>query len=174
VMLHMGRAAIPLEELMVTARSRDRLSGFYERKARKHTGRFIDREYVDRRPTLLPSELLRMTPGSRLARSTDGVSNLITLRSLDASERCNANLFLDGLPVPQDIDMSIDDFTASELIEGVEIYEAYETPPPELPVTINNCGTVAFWSRRSAFHPLTWLKVGIAAVLGAVLVISTR
>jgi hypothetical protein len=172
VVLRMGRTVIPLEPLIVAARSRDRLSGFLERAAQPGQGRFIHREFIAGRVTARPSELLRMTPGVWLVPGDGGESHAITMRG--PAGRCPAALFLDGLPVPQAIGMSIDHFTAADLLEGIEIYDAHTIPPSVLGVIANDCGVVAFWSRRDAHRPFSWRQLGIGLLLGAVLVLTIR
>jgi hypothetical protein len=172
VVLRMGPAVIPLDRLVVAARSRDRLAGFYERAESGGQGRFIHRPFIEARVASLPSELLRMTPGVIITPSEDRHYNFITLRG--PGGRCPAAVFLDGLPVPQQIGASIDEFTAADLLEGVEIYDAYTIPPPGLPITINECGIVAFWSRRDAHRPFTWKRLAAALLVGALIVLTAR
>ena len=174
VVLRMGRSAIPLEPLVVTARSRDRLAGFYERSETLRQGRFIHRPYIERRIAARPSQLLAMTPGVGIMAMDNGLTRVITMRSAGGGGWCPAAVFLDGLPVPQNLGMSIDEFTASTLLEGVEIYDAYVPPPVELPVTMNECGIVAFWTRRESHRPMTWKKVAVGLLLAGVFVLSIR
>jgi hypothetical protein len=172
VVLRMGPAVIPLDRLVVAARSRDRLAGFYERSESGVQGRFIHRPFIEARVGSLPSELLRMTPGVIVTPSGDGHSNFITLRG--PGGRCPAAIFLDGLPVPQGIGASIDEFTAADLLEGVEIYDAYTMPPAGLPIASNGCGIVAFWSRRDVHRPFTWKRLGVGLLIGAFIVLTAR
>jgi hypothetical protein len=172
VVLRMGRTAIPLDPLVVTARSRDRLAGFHERARQGGPGRFIPRDYIAARVTARPSELVAMTAGVRVVPGDNVHANTITMRG--PAGRCAAQIFLDGLPVPQDIGMSIDDFTAADLLEGIEIHDAWTTPPPELRGISGGCGVIAFWSRREVRRPFSWRKLGLGAVLGGVLLLLTR
>jgi hypothetical protein len=172
VVLRMGPAVIPLDRLVVAARSRDRLAGFYERAESGTRGRFIHRPFIEARVGSLPTELLRMTPGVVITSSDDRHSNFITLRG--PGGRCPAAVFLDGLPVPQHIGASIDEFTAADLLEGVEIYDAYTMPPAGLPITNNECGIVAFWSRRDVHRPFTWKRLAAALLVGAFIVLTAR
>jgi hypothetical protein len=172
VVLRMGPAVIPLDRLVVAARSRDRLAGFYERAESGTRGRFIHRPFIEARVGSLPSELLRMTPGVVITSSDDRHSNFITLRG--PGGRCPAAVFLDGLPVPQHIGASIDEFTAADLLEGVEIYDAYTMPPAGLPITTNECGIVAFWSRRDVHRPFTWKRLVATLLVGAFIVLTAR
>lgn len=174
VVLRMGRSAIPLAPLVVTARSRDRLAGFYERSETLWQGRFIFRPYIERRIAARPTQLLRMTPGVEIMAVDNGLTRVITMRSAGGGGWCPAAVFLDGLPVPQNLGMSIDEFTASTLLEGVEIYDAYTPTPVGLPVTMNTCGIVAFWTRRESHRPWTWKKLAVGALLAGVFVLSIR
>jgi hypothetical protein len=172
VVLRMGPAVIPLDRLVVAARSRDRLAGFYERAERGAQGRFIHRPFIEARMGSLPSELLRMTPGVVITPSEGTHYNIITLRG--PGGRCPAAVFLDGLPVPQQIGASIDEFTAADLLEGVEIYDAFTMPPAGLPITTHECGIVAFWTRRDAHRPFTWKRLAAALLVGALIVLTAR
>jgi len=168
VVVRMGPTAIPLARLVVTARSRDRLAGFYNRAEGNPAAYFLKREEIERRRAARPSQLVQMIPGLWLARSADGSNNLITMRGIMG--RCPADVLLDGLPVAQDMGVSIDEYTTANLLEGVEIYPPNTILPTELPVQVNECGVVAFWSRRSAFQPLTWTR-GIIAGAVAILIL---
>jgi hypothetical protein len=173
VVLRMGPSVIPLERLVVTARSRDRLSAVLERAEQGQPGRFVLRDYIESRVTARPSELLRMAPGVRVDPvAGDPHSNLITMRG--PGGRCAAALFLDGLPVSQTLGTSIDNFTAADLLEGVEIYDAYTVPPAELRVVSNDCGVIAFWSRRDAHRPFSWKRVALGALIGGAILLLAR
>lgn len=173
VMLRMARTPIPLAPLVVAARSRNPLQRFRTRAEEARNGRFVTREFIRQRQTRRPSELLFMTPGIRVVRSDDMMrTNAILMRSGAGS--CEANLYLDGLPVPQGLDISIDELTASSVIEGIEIYDAFEPLPPEFLQPPNACGVVAFWSREDARRPLQWKQLGIAAAVAGIVFLLTR
>ena len=154
VVLRMGRAPIPLEPLVVTARTRHPLAGFYRRAESGGLGKFIRRDYIEMRGGVLPSRLLMMTPGILLERSNDGMSYHITMRGI--ATRCVPNIYLDGLPVPPGL-TTIDELTSAQAIEGIEVYDSYAMAPDIFPYPMDGyCGVVAFWSRRDARRPLTW------------------
>ncbi|GMV04890.1 MAG: hypothetical protein AMXMBFR53_11700 [Gemmatimonadota bacterium] len=154
VVLRMGRAPIPLEPLVVTARSRHPLAGFYRRAESGGLGKFIHRDYIERRGGILPSRLLMMTPGIVIERTADRMSYQITMRKV--ATRCVPNVYLDGLPVPPGL-TTIDDLTSADAIEGIEIYDSYAMAPDIFPYPVDDyCGIVAFWSRPDARRPLTW------------------
>lgn len=166
VVVRMGRTAIPLAPLVVTARSRHPLAGFYERVESRGPGKFVLREFIARRPAARPSQLLVMTPGVRLLRSDDNTTTAITLPA--PGGRCEPSVYLDGLPVPPGL-TTIDDLTAAEMIEGIEVYDYGAKVPDIFPIPAESgCGVVAYWSRREARRPMTWWKwalgvTGIAA-----------
>lgn len=176
IVLRMSGGAIPLEPLVVTARSHDRLSGFRERAQRSGFGRYITREQIDERPAARPSDLLRMVPEVRieLVRDPSGVftSNAVLMRSF--GELCAPAIYLDGMPIPQDFGFDIDDLISTELIEGVEIYRSYVGAPLEFHLPQNTCGVIAFWSRTIRGRPLSWKSFAIAGVLAGIMVLMTR
>ncbi len=172
VVLRMGRRPIPLEPLVVVARTWHPLAGFYERSQAGGLGKFVHRDFIQPRIASLPSQLLIMTPGIRLFRSEDGMSNTITMWGVGG--RCTPSVYLDGLPVPAGI-TTIDDLTASEMIEGIEIYDSYAVPPHIFPIRRDEyCGIVAFWSRREAFRPMGWKKWWIAVLSITTFVLLSR
>lgn len=173
VTLRMARTPVPLEPLVVAARSRNPLQRFRTRAEEARIGRFVSRDFIARRPTSLPSELLFMTPGVRVVRQ-DGTSrsNVVLMRSGAGS--CAANVYLDGLPVPQGLGFSIDELTAADLIEGIEIYDAYEPIPAEFLQQPGSCGVVAFWSRPEMRRPVRWKHLGIFGALAGALYLLTR
>jgi len=172
VVLRMGAAAIPLDRLVVTARSRDRLAGFYGRAERGGVAYFIRRDEIDRRNAALPTQLIRMTPGVLVDARAGTMDNVITMRGLTG--RCPAYILLDGLPVAQQEGLSIDQVTTPELLEGVEIYPPSAVLPKEFPIVTNDCGVLAFWSRRSAFRPWTWTRAIIGATIGALILLGAH
>ena len=173
VVLRMARTPIPLEPLVVAARSRSPLQRFRARAEEARIGRFVTREFIARRPASLPSELLRMTPGVRVVRTDDLMrTNTILMRGGGGS--CEATLYLDGLPVPQGIDISIDELTAADLIEGIEIYDAYEPLPAEFMLPPGSCGVVGFWTRPETRRPFRWKHLGIAGALVGAAFLLTR
>jgi hypothetical protein len=168
VILRMGRTAVPLEPLVVTARSADRLAGFYRRAGALRSGYFLTREDIERQRAAVASQLLSMTPGVWLSPADRG--SILTMRGLGG--RCPATVLLDGLPVAQELGMSIDEFTAPGLLEGVEIYPPNTPVPLDLPTYTNDCGVVAFWSRRSATRPLTLKRAIVAGAIAALILLS--
>ena len=88
VEIRLGRDVIPLEPLVVTARThtRDRLAGYRERQAMNAFGKFVTREQIDRRPNTETSNLLanissvRVVPVKRNANPNGMTTNMIMMR----------------------------------------------------------------------------------------------
>jgi hypothetical protein len=176
VILRMGRTAIPLEPLLVTARSHDRASGFRERASGRGMGRYITRAEIDKRVANRPSDLLRTTPEVRIETVRDGsgvfTSNAILMHSL--GEPCAPAIYLDGIPISMDFGVDVDDLITSELLEGIEIYQSYVSAPLELHIPRDTCGVVAFWSRSARGSPLTLKRLGIGALLAGMMLLVMR
>ena len=171
--VRMGRAAIPLEPLVVTARAQDRLAGFRERMARGGLGRYLDRDDFEQRGGSNVTDVLRSTAGVQivqvpLARGTGFYTNIINLRG------CRATVFIDGMPVSQYDQSGVDQLLTTDMIEGVEIYASPATAPAELMAPFSDCGVVAFWTRSGEGGPISWKRVGIAAAIIGLLVLFTR
>jgi hypothetical protein len=182
VVVRMGRAAIPLEPLVVATRSYHPLKGFYDRMEQgSRRGYFVKRDYIDRRLGLRPSHLVDMTPGIRVERpsSMTGADFTSTIMMWGVGGPCRANVFLDGLPVLPGI-TSIDELTSADQLEGVEIYSSFAMAP-EIFYSMfqlhgldsdgyrRQCGVVAFWSRRDIYsrpNRMRWLAgVGLAGMV---------
>lgn len=172
ITIHMGRAAIPLEPLVVTARARDRLEGFRQRVEHGGMGRYLQREDFEKREGMNVTDVLRMTPGVQIVPVARGVAfhtNIITLRG------CRANVFIDGMPVRQYDDSGVDELLTPEMIEGAEIYASPATAPAELMAPFSDCGVVALWTRGGeGGRPFSWKRLGIAALLVGALVLLMR
>jgi hypothetical protein len=80
-------------------------------------------------------------------------------------------VLLDGLPVAQDVGVSIDEVTTSATLEGIEIYPPNITVPQALRIIHNDCGVVALWSKREVFRPLTWTRGIIAGTVAAIILL---
>lgn len=174
VELRMGRQAIPLEPLVVTAQGNARHGGFYQRQRQPGLGRFITRTDIDARPgAYQTTELLRGIPGVEIVPVRRGrggaVTNMIMTRG--GMGRCEPVVVLDGTPIRQFPDSGIDDFLKVDMIEGVEIYTSTAGAPPQFMTANNACGVVAFWTRTggSDGEKLTLkrllMAVGVAAGL---------
>jgi hypothetical protein len=180
VVVRMGRVAFPLEPLVVSARSRDRMSGFRERASGRGQGRYILRPEIERRMLFRPSDLFKMEAGVRIDRVViDGVStDMLTMRSF--GEVCEPMVYVDGVPLPPRIGamgFSMDDMVSVDEMEGVEIYRSSLSAPMEFQNILSNCGVIAIWTkppRRSRSLQPTWVRVGLAAMLAATMFLVVR
>lgn len=167
VVIRMGRAAIPLEPLVVTARSRDRLSDFRARAAGRGLGRYILRAEIERKRPIRTTDLLKQEPNLVLR---GGGNDTLLMRSF--GESCTPAVYVDGLLVPSGF--SIDDLATVEELEGVEIYRSGAITPMELHVARNTCGAVAIWTRPARGRPLTLKRVGIGALVAGAMFFVLR
>jgi hypothetical protein len=190
--LRMGRSAIPLEPLVVTARQEPRLAAFQERLQQPGgVGQFVRREQIESRPgAVRVTDLLRELPGLEIVTvpprgGSDrdgpppaGTSNetmprvqMIAIRS--GTAYCEPAIFIDGMQFRQVADSGIDDILHPGMLEGVEVYPRAAGLPQEFMVP-NTCGAVAFWTRPGfGGRPVTWRRIvaaggGFLAMVGLV------
>jgi hypothetical protein len=186
VVVRMGRAAIPLEPLVVATRTFHPLKGFYDRMEHGRRGYFVKRDFIDRRLAVRPSELVSMTPGIRVERPSSvlGSNFTSTITMWGVGGRCVANVFLDGLPVLPGI-TSIDELTSADQLEGVEIYDSFAAAP-EIFYSMfqlhgldsegyrRQCGVVAYWSRRDIYQRRHWIRWALGVGLAGMVYLMTR
>lgn len=161
--VRMTNSPIAIAPIVVTARSRTALNGFYERERRNAFGTYIDEKEIQRKRPVSVEHLMRGMVAVDFVKNPDSMTNLLTLRG------CTANVFVDGLLIPQGQGFDIDDLVPIGQLAAVEIYRNDVGVPFEFMNIGNQCGSVVFWT-----HPIresmraTW-KVGIAvAIIGAV------
>jgi hypothetical protein len=190
VELRLGRTAIPLEPLRVTARTESRLSGFHER--RRHPagfGQFITRADIDTRPGAQTTDLFRQMRGVEVTTLGRGGADqpaafgtpdpsmprtrILTMRGTLGS--CIPAIYIDGLAVRQFNDSGVDDFLKPEMIEGVEVYPGSVGAPAEF-VDPTLCGVVAFWTRAGLEHARgwSWTRAALGSAAFVLLVALTR
>jgi hypothetical protein len=166
----MAAAIIPVEPLVVTARTSAGMSGFHERRRRGGFGRYITRSDIETRPTMRTSDLLRTVPGVTVVPAGPG-SNMILMRG--GLGRCTPTIYIDGVPIRQFPGSGVDELLMPDFLEGVEIYTGLSAPAPIH--SRGNCGVVAFWTRSSeGTGRWSWKKLGIAASAFLALVLLTR
>ena len=192
VEIRLGRDVIPLQPLVVTARtnSRDRLAGFRERQAMNAFGKFVTREEIDRRPNTETSNLLanipsvRVVPVKRNENPNGLTTNLIMMRGggnesspdgadISTAGLCTPSIFLDGTRMVQSASFPVDDLIRSQTLEGVEVYTSFASVPIEYQ-TMGDCGAVLFWTRQDpAKSKGHWLRNAIgAAALGVIMLLT--
>jgi hypothetical protein len=189
IVLRLARAAIPLEPLVVTARTESRLAGFQERmRLGTGFGQFVTRAEIDARPAARTTDLLRELPGVEVTTVGRGGSDqptaigtpdvtiartsVITLRT--SRGPCMPALYVDGLSIRQFEDSSIDDLLRPDMIEGVEVYPRSAGAPPEF-IDPTMCGVVAFWTRPGPEEGRwSWARAAAGAAAFVLMVALTR
>ncbi|MCI0434520.1 MAG: TonB-dependent receptor [Gemmatimonadetes bacterium] len=189
-LVRLGRTAIPLDPLTVTARSTDlsRLARFRERMATHPSGKFVTREEIDRRPAAKVTDFFRTMAGVHVipvkrAGNPDGMTtDLIMLRGagyerapagadMSLAGLCSPVLLLDGVRIQQSAMFPIDDLLGAQMLEGIEVYTSAGDAPVELRGA-SACGVVGLWTQqgeRTAGRS-TWKRnaIGLAS-LGLIL-----
>jgi hypothetical protein len=187
VAIRLGRTVVPLEPLVVTARSESRLGGFEERRRNARFGTFIERSQIQLRPGARTTDLLRAIPSVYVDVPGRGVENPratvseFAPRSARLSMRstvgtCEPAIYLDGVRVQQFEDSSVDDFLRPDMIEGIEIYPAAAGAPSEFSDP-TGCGSIVFWSRGSLQgiqKPLLRAAAGLVSFLLLVTLAGSR
>jgi hypothetical protein len=176
VQLRMGRQAIPLEPLVVTSRGNARHGGFYDRMNRGGFGHYITRTDIDNRPGAgRTTDLLQGVAGVELIPIRRGrgssTANIIAMRG--AGLRCPPAIYINGAPVRQIGESGVDDLLSPNILEAIEVYRSSAGTPPQFQQP-GTCGAVAFWTRQGGeeeFAKFNWKRVGIAAGVGAVMLL---
>ena len=177
VEVRLGRTAIPLQPIVITARGHPRLAEFDERRLGRTFGRFLTREEVEARGSNRTSELLRTMPGilvqgvTRRGR-TGPTGNLIVMRG--GVGTCLASIFIDGVSTRQYPESTIDDMLSPGQIEGVEVYTSASAAPARYNEG-TGCGVVLFWTRTGydeEGRPWNWkLLAAAAAAVGLIFLV---
>lgn len=168
--IRMSSSAIPLEPMVVTARSVSPLAEFDRRRRRGAFGRFLVREDIEARAGSRTTELFRGLGGLTLVPVRRGRRNLLRMRS--GLGLCDPAIWIDGQEVQQSVSNSLDDLLSPEMIEGVEVYGSAAEAPAQY--VSGPCGVVLIWTRRGSSRegaPWSWKKllVGAGGALALVL-----
>lgn len=188
--LRMARAAVPLEPLVITARTRARLADFHQRRNRAGGfGQYLTREEIATRPGARTTDLLRPMLGVEVTSFGRGGSdqpsaigtpdptvprvNIIMMQRSGGA--CIPAIFVDGLSIRQYSESGIDEFLKPDMIEGVEVYPGSVGAPAEF-VDPGMCGVVAFWTRSGLGEGRrwSWARAAAGATAFVVLVVLTR
>ena len=170
VEIRLGRNVLPLDPLVVVARTNTTLAGFHERRTTGGFGTYLTREEIQARGTTRTTDLLRGLPGIRIQFVRWGVGPTIEMQS--SFGPCEPTIFVDGVQAPQLSSSSLNDFLLVDLIEGVEVYSSFSSAPAQY--TSGICGSILFWTRRGGREggePWSWKRVllGIGAAAGLIL-----
>jgi len=135
--------AVTLPELKAEAPAAARVSPIVEfnRRATTGNGRYITRDYIEKRHPATMMDLLRSIPGVRV--ECPRTERVCRLRMSRAPRNCGPAFFLDGIPA----DATVFYLQSPNDVEGVEVYSGPSETPPELEGIRSGCGAVAIWMR---------------------------
>jgi hypothetical protein len=168
--LHLGRDAIPLKPLVVTARVDARVQAFYARaRGGNGFGHFVTRADIERRPSARVTDLLRYMPGVRVTPTSvcNGCSTVDVVYMRGATGNCAPTVLIDGMVTKQDATFTLDSFLMPDMLEGIEVYQDPAGVPPALGAVTSSCGAIALWTRTPEGKGRWWVKLlaGGAAIL---------
>jgi len=142
----LGIEAIPLAPITVVAsatRAGGRLAEFEERRTSPAGGGyFIVEDDIRRRPIGTTSSIVAQLPGMSLGAANGGFDRNVILAG-----NCVAETFIDGMPVRQSADHTMDDILPPEVIAGVEVYPRGVSAPAQYS-GLGTCGVVLFWTKE--------------------------
>lgn len=155
VEIRLAPFAVALEPITVTARQSMtpvRIQEFRDRadfNRRAGIGRIYTRDDIDRIQPVTPQQIL------------DGVL---------WGPRCRPVVLLDGLPFEGRMNM-----VPGEHVEGIEIYRGVTQIPPQY-YRYGMCGLAMVWTRPDppGMRPFTWLRLGVAAALVALIAVVSQ
>lgn len=159
ILVRIAADAVPLDALTVVAEAMVptlERAGFYERK-KFGTGRYLEREAIEKRSPRHTSDLLRGVPGLRIVSRHDGSDVVLRaggLLSIGNSRDtvCQPPIYLDGIIVSHAKADPRDRFDIDSLlpgdIEAVEIYSSPSQLPPQYGGSFAVCGVILFWTRK--------------------------
>jgi hypothetical protein len=183
--IRLGVGAVPLQPLVVTARSippRGRAADFYARRddPARAAGFFVTRDDIERgAPARTTDVLVRIPTVALVSNGPLGSENyMIFLRGsagANVDGRCLPSLFIDGIRVHQNDNASVNDRIDPSQLEGVEVYSRAAFAPAEF-AGGNDCGVVAFWTRvAESGNDWNWKRIGAGlASIGAFLALVLR
>ena len=135
--------AVTLPELKTEAAAPVRVSPIAEfnRRATSGNGRYITRDYIEKRKPATMMDLVRSIPGVRV--ECPRSERICRIRMARAPRNCGPAYFLDGIPT----DPSVFYLQTPGDVEGVELYAGPSETPAELEGVRSGCGAVAIWTR---------------------------
>lgn len=169
--IRMGREAVPIEPLVVTARRTAMYMTGFEDRRRMGFGRFLTREDFDVHASTRVTDLLRNLQGLSF-RSAGGAGSMIYMRG--GTGLCQPAIWLDGVQVRQYPGNTMDDILTPDIIEAVEMYTSVASAPTQY--VSGPCGVLMLWTRRGSGaggQPWQWKKLllGLGAAAGLLLLI---
>lgn len=133
--------AVTLPELAVDAETQPVSPvAEFNRRATTGAGRYVTRDFIEKRSAASVMDLLRSVPGVRIECPRNSrICHLYIARH----QRCDPAYFLDGIPT----DSALLWLMSPGDLEGVEIYSGPAETPPELEGVRSGCGAIAMWTR---------------------------
>jgi hypothetical protein len=122
---------------------RTRLPEFYRHRT-VGGGSYFDRRDIDSRHPQLLTDLLRMSPGTRVTTDRSGRGTMRMNRSAGARD-CPPDVWIDGVRAEG---LNVDDIGVHD-VEAVELYRGPAGLPPEFNDRLGrpNCGAIVIWTR---------------------------
>jgi hypothetical protein len=155
VEVRMSQVAVLLAPLTIVSQRPARLGtlwlemeGYFDRQHRYGreglgTGRFLDREEIDREVPYNVSDIFRMMPGVRVE-GRGGQSQVITFRSMTYRGRCVPIVFINGMAAATGADVN-EVITPFDLA-AVEVYPGTIAPPEFMSRGADPCGAIVLWT----------------------------
>jgi hypothetical protein len=169
--IRLDTRVVPLEPLVVMARSGSAPEGFEARRAGGF-GRFLTRKDIDARSAPHTTDLFRAMPGVVITAQRRGPGSSLQMRG--TTGLCAPAVWIDGLAVPIYAGTNIDDLLMPTVIEAIEVYNSVSSAP--IQYRSGSCGVVLFWTRRGSGAEggrVSWWKValGVGAAAGFILLL---
>jgi carboxypeptidase family protein/TonB-dependent receptor-like protein len=137
-----------LGEVTVQGKPTSNIPGF-DARAKRGLGTFLDREEIEKRQSVLTTDLFRTIPG--LTVGFDG-QNYVVQSSRSLGSGCQVQWYLDGSPYDNSSN-DLDQMLRPDDIEAVEVYKSASEVPVQFQGHDAACGTILVWTKRSAGKP---------------------
>jgi hypothetical protein len=113
----------------------------FNRRATTGGGRYITRDFIEKRRAPSIMDLLRSVPGVRIV--CPRTARVCSLHLTRHREGCGPAYFVDGVPA----DPAVLWLMNPNDLEGVELYSGAAETPPELEGVRSACGAIVLWTR---------------------------
>ena len=137
-----SRATV-LGAVTVEAKASSNIPGFEDR-AKRGFGTFLDQDEIEKRQSVLLTDLFRTIPG--LTVGFDG-QNYIVMSSRGGG--CPVQWYVDGSPYDNSSN-DLDQFLRPDDIAAVEVYKSASEVPVQFQGQNASCGTIVVWTKRQA------------------------
>lgn len=150
VLLRMSTRTVVLDPLTVVSAPRtlrERTLADFEYRRRRGWGSYLTPEQIERVRGFPASTIVQQLPRVTLDYGALRPRILLPDRRMSGS-KCEAAIFVDGVRIRVDDDVTVDDFVPGARVMAVEVYYRPHTTPPEFATFDNTCGTVVIWTER--------------------------